>query len=107
MIYLASPYSHPDPQVRRMRFEAACRAAARRMEAGLVVYSPIAHSVPVEAQMFGQQPHEFWMRQCVAVLRRCDSLHVLMLEGWEASKGVSEEIRIAEAIGMEVVKTYE
>jgi hypothetical protein len=28
MIYLASPYSHPDPLVRKARFDAACRATA-------------------------------------------------------------------------------
>lgn len=28
MIYLASPYSHPDPEVRAARFAAACRGAA-------------------------------------------------------------------------------
>ena len=30
MIYLASPYTHPDRDVRQERFEAACRAAASR-----------------------------------------------------------------------------
>jgi hypothetical protein len=28
MIYLASPYSHPDPLVREQRFRDACRATA-------------------------------------------------------------------------------
>ncbi|GIW55540.1 MAG: hypothetical protein KatS3mg082_1944 [Nitrospiraceae bacterium] len=34
MIYLASPYSHPDPAVREERFHAACRAAAALLLAG-------------------------------------------------------------------------
>ncbi len=34
MIYLASPYSHPDVAVREARFHAACRAAAEFMRDG-------------------------------------------------------------------------
>jgi len=105
MIYLASPYSHPDPAVRQRRFELACAAAAHRMESGLIVYSPIAHSHPIEQFMDQQQSHEFWMRQCVAMLKRAESLVVLTLPGWEASKGVGLEINIARALNMDV--TYE
>ncbi len=44
MIYLASPYSHPDAVVREYRFRAACQAAASVMRSGQHVFSPIAHS---------------------------------------------------------------
>jgi hypothetical protein len=44
MVYLASPYSHPDPAVREQRFHAACRATAALLRAGCVVFSPIVHS---------------------------------------------------------------
>ena len=30
LIYLACPYSHPDPAVRELRFEHACNTAAKR-----------------------------------------------------------------------------
>ena len=35
MIYLASPYSDPDPAVREQRFEAACAVTAVMLRAGL------------------------------------------------------------------------
>ena len=41
MIYLASPYSHPDPLVRHARFEAACQATAGLLRAGRPVFAPI------------------------------------------------------------------
>ena len=44
MIYLASPFSHPDAGVRQQRFEAACRAAAALIRQGKTVFAPIAHS---------------------------------------------------------------
>ncbi len=47
MIYLASPYSHPDARVRQRRFEEACQAAAAITRAGLSVFSPISHSHPI------------------------------------------------------------
>ncbi len=39
-VYLASPYSHDDAEVRKSRFNTACRIAGELMNAGLVVFSP-------------------------------------------------------------------
>ena len=102
-IYLASPYSHPDPDTLERRFEAACRGAAELMEEGNIVFSPIVHSHPVEKlgmeQTYGW---EFWKHQDIEFLKDADKVVVLMLDGWEDSIGVSEEIRIAEAAGIPV-----
>lgn len=104
LIYLASPYSHSSPMVREQRFVAACRAAGRLMKAGEQVFSPIAHSHPIE-QYFEDETregHDFWLRQDFAVLQRCSRLLVLTLEGWEASKGVAAEIEFAQQNGIPV-----
>jgi hypothetical protein len=45
MIYLASPYSHPDRAVREERFRGACRATAALLRSGHAVFSPIAHAI--------------------------------------------------------------
>lgn len=102
MLYLASPYSHPDPVVRARRAELARRATAILMEKGYHVFSPIAHSVAVEAYLSHKQPHKFWMSQCYAMLRRCERLVVLRIDGWEQSKGVRLEIKAARSIEMPV-----
>jgi hypothetical protein len=47
MIYLACPYTHPNPAVREQRFEAACVATASLMRSGKTVFSPIVHSHPL------------------------------------------------------------
>lgn len=103
MIYLASPYSHPDPAVKQQRFDAACKAAGKLMIDGECVFSPIAHSHSIEAQMFIPQDHQFWMRQDIAILKHCDSLYVLNIEGWKESKGVAEEISVARANNMRII----
>lgn len=95
-IYLASPYSHPDPAVRIVRFQAACHAAAQLMEAGAAVFCPIAHSHPIAEAMNGKHTdHEFWMKQDLPLLHRADGICVLMLDGWLDSRGVQHEIDYA------------
>ena len=98
MIYLASPYSHPDAAMREARFRDVCRAAARLMREGHVVFSPIAHGHPIAA--YGLPTDwRFWEPFDREQLERCDELVVLTLAGWRESKGVQSEIRIARELG--------
>lgn len=102
-IYLASPYSHADPAIREQRFVAACKAAAKLMLAGDVVLSPIAHSHSIETLGIGHvQSGGFWKTQDVPLLRHADKLVVLMLDGWQESKGIEWEIEMATALLMPV-----
>jgi hypothetical protein len=101
MIYLASPYSHPDSVVRAQRHRDVCRAAVALIKLGHAVYSPIAHShalvehgLPID--------WSFWERHDRNHLAHCDEVVVLMLDGWEASVGVREEVRIANEINKPV-----
>lgn len=97
LVYLASPYSHPDPAVRHQRFEAVCRMAGRMMEQGQVVYSPIAHSHPISLTMsVSPVDHDFWLRQCFGVLLRSTKLAILTIDGWEASRGIMAELTFAQ-----------
>lgn len=97
LIYLASPYSHPDAELRQARYEAACFAAARLMLKGHVVYSPIAHSHPISDHLPQEtlMDHEFWMRQCLPIVKQCDELWVLEIEGSTESKGIRAEMKHA------------
>jgi nucleoside 2-deoxyribosyltransferase len=101
MIYLASPYSHPDPAVREHRFQAACRAAARLIRLGRTVYSPIAHSHSIAAHGLPTE-WEFWESIDRRHLDDCDEVVVLMLDGWKTSAGVQAEIKYAEKHGKPV-----
>jgi hypothetical protein len=102
MIYLASPYTHPDFEVREWRFQEACRATAALLRAGLVVFSPIAHSHPIAK--YGMPTNwGFWSRVDREYLSRSDVLAVLTLPGWRASVGVRAEIQIARELGLPIV----
>ena len=101
MIYLASPYSHPDPSVREFRFREACRAAAKLMRLGKAVFSPIAHGHCICTHGLPTD-WRFWEPFDRAQLERCDEVVVLMLDGWRESEGVQAEIRIAAQLGKPV-----
>ena len=101
MIYLASPYSDPDPLVRKARFDAACDRAALMLSAGRLVYSPVVfgHAL-AERGLPGDWT--FWAEHNHAMLERSVSLEVLALPGWEGSEGVRAEIAIARSLGLPV-----
>ncbi len=101
MIYLASPYSHPDINVREERFCAACQAAAHLMWEGHLVFSPVAHTHPI-AEFGLPTEWSFWERQDRALLERCDDVIVLTLDGWDESVGVLAEVQIAKELGKPV-----
>jgi nucleoside 2-deoxyribosyltransferase len=108
VVYLASPYSHQHESVRQARFEAACKKAAKYIEEGICVFSPIAHSHPIADHMDEEKRMCFntWMKADLPILRKCDELHVLCLDGWRLSKGVSREIQYADAMGIPVKQVF-
>jgi nucleoside 2-deoxyribosyltransferase len=93
MIYIAGPYRHDDPRVMMMRYFSFCKYAHKLLLDGKLCFSPISHSAPIED--LGLIPHEVWMEVDIKILKICDVIHVLMLDGWKDSKGTSEEIDIA------------
>lgn len=104
MIYLASPYSHPDMAIKVKRFEAAARAAAHIMnKLDRVVFAPIPMTHPMA--IYGELPGDwrFWKRFDTVYVGLCKELWVLKLSGWQESKGVLAEIAMAEEQGKNVV----
>ncbi len=106
MIYLASPYTHPDPEIREARFQAVCRAAAHLMSGGLLIFSPIAHTHPIV--LAGDLPKgwDYWEKFDREMIEACEELWILMLPGWEDSAGVQMEMRIAEELHRTVMRIY-
>lgn len=102
LIYLAVPYSHPDARVRDARFHAVNNEAARMMADGLHVFSPISHTHPIA--LAGDLPTDwaFWQEYDKAILRACCKLVVLMLPGWDASKGIAGEMVIAREMAIPI-----
>ena len=98
--YLASPYTHSDPAVREQRFKAACKAAARLIQEGEVVFCPIAHSHPIDLEFATPASGQFWKHHDAPFLAGAARLKILAIEGWADSVGVREEVRYAHDNGI-------
>ena len=71
LVYLATPYTHPDPAVMEARFLAVNRVAARLMGEGLHIFSPISHTRPIAIAGDLQHDWEFWKQYDEAILSAC------------------------------------
>jgi hypothetical protein len=80
----------------------AKRYAAYLINAGNVAFSPIVHSHQIAADFEMPTDFEFWQKQCLALLSVCDTMHILMLDDWDISKGVMAETESAESQGIEI-----
>jgi len=91
LIYLATPYSHPSPRVRELRFRASARIAGELMKMGWRVFAPIAMTVPIEEEI-GNHLMDWWLEHDYAFATNCSLLVVGQLPGWDKSIGVKHEI---------------
>ena len=90
-IYLASPYTN-DPD---NNFKLAEAHTAKALKQGLVIFSPIVHCHEIAKEYNLPPDFDFWQNYNFGMLRSAEVLHVLMIEGWEDSKGVQAEIDFA------------
>lgn len=102
LLYLACPYSHPDPVVREARCAAAGKAAAYLMRQGYAVFSPINHGHAIAAHGDAGTDFQAWAGVDLAILDTCDALVALCLPGLSESKGVWREIAAAKDGGLPV-----
>ena len=108
-IYIASPYTDDDPDVREGRYRAVClftSQALSKKPGYRAVFSPIVHCH--ELAKISNLPHEmlFWRDYNCAMLQQARQLKVLQLPGWETSVGVHFEWGYAKGMGIEVTFIY-
>lgn len=93
--YLASPYSHPDGEVREGRYLRAQRALEYLLANKMWAYSPIVHCHPLAKRFSMPKDAKFWEEYNHVMIDHCDSILVLQIPGWEESIGVAEEMAYA------------
>lgn len=102
MIYLASPYSHPDPAVRQERYEQTMAAQAFLLREGRYVYSPIVASHPMALAHDLPTDAGWWKKYNHGMMNVCSEVFVLRLDGWDTSVGVLDEIAFALHYGIPI-----
>jgi hypothetical protein len=99
MIYLASPYSHPDSGVREQRYYDVCLASKELALKGHPIVSPIAHWHPI-AVMYGLPTDaKFWWNLDRDYIDSAREVWVYTIDGWRTSEGVKMETEYAENEG--------
>ena len=67
---------------------------------GIEVFNPA--EIKIDPRI--KNPKKIWkayMRKCIPAIKKCDM--ILMLKGWELSKGAKQELKRAIELGLEVV----
>lgn len=104
--YLASPFT-AYPHGHEKAVEHVSIIASWLMDCyNLPIFCPVAHSAPLVAarNTLGKRPHQFWMNQCLPLVRQSSGLIVAELPGWDSSRGVADEIACAETHGIPVTR---
>ncbi len=98
MIYIASPYTDPDPEVTQRRYEAVLRYCVHLVQIERVPYSPVVHFHQMAKHFDLPKDRPYWKKVNATMLRRASHLDVLCLPEWEASTGLREEIADADVM---------
>lgn len=101
-IYLASPYTHEDPAIMEVRYEAVLFKTAELLRSFVAVYSPIVHCHELAKYHELPRDYKFWEWYNSCMLEACSQLQVLCLPKWNRSDGVQSEIQEALRLGKPV-----
>lgn len=98
LIYLASPYSGNEEK----NFQLVAKKASELISQGLIVFCPITMCHPMS--IYGKLPGgwEFWEKFDRTYLSCCNKVIVYRIEGWDKSKGVQAEIKIAQEMDIPI-----
>lgn len=100
--YLASPYSRY-PAGHDAACQDVCLLAARLFNAGVLVFSPIAHTHAI-ALAGGLHGHfQQWAEFDEAMIAGSCGMIVAMMPGWRDSEGIAAEIEICGRLGKPVL----
>jgi nucleoside 2-deoxyribosyltransferase len=94
LVYLLSPYWNNLKYVRLIRYQLATQVTAIMLQEGMHVFSPISayHNLSLEHPGIPEEHFKELDRQ---ILLRSDIGYVLMIPGWDKSKGIADETKLA------------
>jgi len=99
--YIALPYSHPDQWVKTNRMAKFATFDADLMRSGIFTVSPM-HKVFMLPFATFPDTWEYWRDYSHELMKMCDKVVVLQLDGWETSVGVCAEIEMAKKLGLPI-----
>lgn len=99
LLYLASPYTHPDKKVMNRRAKEVTECAIKLLLHDIFTFCPISYNSPWSRSKW-TLPHEwtFWEKFDCVFLSRCNGIVVVTLDGWDKSVGVLAELEYAKKL---------
>lgn len=111
LIYLASPYSHKDSNIRKERYEIALKVTADLISRGFHVFSPITYIHPIVEHLMNSKNEtrftDYYLFKNgeefdTDMIRHCGFFWILMIDGWEESVGVKAETKLARSLFLHI-----
>lgn len=96
LAFLSSPYQKY-PLGHQQAYIDVSAISGHLLKAGVMVYSPIAHSHSLA--LHGDiDPHDMlvWMQLNAIMMEKCDILIVAHMPGWDKSEGIKTEVKYFE-----------
>lgn len=103
MIFISSPFSSPFPATQQERYERVMEFTSIMLSSGYQVFSPIVYCVPMAARFKLPGDADYWAKFNIEFLRNCEAMFLLQLPGWDQSKGIQLELRIAKMLFIPVI----
>lgn len=100
MIYIASPYSSPIPELVTQRVAQVTAFVDQMIAQGFVAFSPIMYCHPIAKRLAVGTSAGDWMAFNMDMLRRAEATYFLRLPGWENSRGMSIERNVCKMLNM-------
>lgn len=102
MIYVAAPYSSPLIGIQEQRLNKTIEFVLHLTVRGLTAFSPVVYFLPAARALNLPEDATTWHNHNMQFLRRAEAMFVLHLTGWDQSKGVQIEMKLAKALGIEI-----
>ena len=100
--YIASPYTHLDPEVRKLRYELVLEYTQKLVEQGHVCFSPIVYGHLLVVNTNLPFDFEYWKAFNDTIIGVSTRMIVLTIDGWEESAGIAYEISLAQSLGIPI-----
>lgn len=96
--YLATPYSDPNYDIVRLRYQQTEEYYFTLLSKGIFTYSPIIHNHHIAGRFKLPKDYNFWKGNDNAYIKKLDGVIVALMPEWDKSKGVKEEINLAKSL---------
>jgi hypothetical protein len=100
LIYLASPYTHPNKNIEDRRAKAITIIAGKLICNGHHIFCPVAHCHKMNRYCNLGGKFEYWREFDEKMISVCNELWIATLQDWDKSVGIKAEVEMTTARSM-------